>query len=120
MKKIFPHKLIKKNFNRSQFFKLQKFLSSQGITIKKKTTFKFGFEKFRTIYLTGLSSFLIIIIAFIIPTFSELGPNLAKSTKINDSNKKFKKVLEGVELKKSSKLDEGLDFSNILEDVFKL
>ena len=120
MKKIFPHKLIKKNFNRNQFFKLQRFLSSQGITIKKKTTFKFGFEKFKTIYLTGLSSFLIIIVAFIIPILSELKPNFVKSNKINDSNKKFKKVLEGGELKNSSKLDEGLDLSNILEDVFKL
>ncbi len=120
MKKIFPYKLIKKNFNRNQFFKLQKFLSSQGITVKNKTTFKFGFEKFKTIYLTGLSSFLIIIVAFIIPILSEINPNFVKSNKINDSNKKFKKVLEGGELRNSSKLDEGLDLSNILEDVFKL
>tara|TARA_A100001015_G_C15030410_1_gene732890 strand:+ start:1368 stop:2450 length:1083 start_codon:yes stop_codon:yes gene_type:complete len=95
-------------------------LSSQGITVKNKTTFKFGFEKFKTIYLTGLSSFLIIIVAFIIPILSEINPNFVKSNKINDSNKKFKKVLEGGELRNSSKLDEGLDLSNILEDVFKL
>ncbi len=119
MKKIFPNKLIKKNFNINQFLKLKKFLSSQGIIIKKKTTFKFGFEKFKTLYLTGLSSLFIIIISFIIPLLSDMSPQVAKNFKINDSNKKFKKILEGGELEKNSKIDEGLDLSNILEDVFK-
>ena len=119
MKKIFPNKLIKKNFNINQFLKLKKFLSSQGIIIKKKTTFKFGFEKFKTLYLTGLSSLFIIIISFIIPLLSDMSPQVAKNFKINDSNKKFKKILEGGELENNSKIDEGLDLSNILEDVFK-
>ena len=119
MKKIFPNKLIKKNFNINQFLKLKKFLSSQCIIIKKKTTFKFGFEKLRTLYLTGLSSLFIIIISFIIPLFSDMSPKVAKDFKINDSNKKFKKVLEGGELENNPKIDEGLDLSNILEDVFK-
>ena len=119
MKKIFPNKLIKKNFNINQFLKLKKFLSSQGIIIKKKTTFKFGFEKFKTLYLTGLSSLFIITISFIIPLLSDMSPQVAKNFKINDSNKKFKKILEGGELEKNSKIDEGLDLSNILEDVFK-
>ena len=119
MKKIFPNKLIKKNFNINQFLKLKKFLSSQGIIIKKKTTFKFGFEKFKTLYLTGLSSLFIIIISFIIPLLSDMSPQVAKNFKINDSNKKFKKILEGGELEKNTKIDEGLDLSNILEDVFK-
>ncbi len=122
MKKIFPHKLIKKNFNLNQFLKLKTFLSSQGIIVKKKTTFKFGYEKFKTFYLTGFSSLLIILIAFTIPLFSEfaeINPKIVKNFKINDSNKKFKKVLEGVNLENKTKLDEGLDLSNILEDVFK-
>jgi len=119
LKKIIINKLIKKNFNPNQFLKLQKFLSSQGIIIKKKNSFNFGFQKFRTIYLTGLSSFLIILVAFIMPIFSEIEPKIAKNLKINDSNKKFKKVLEGGEIEKKSKIDEGLDLSNILEDVFK-
>tara|TARA_B100001057_G_scaffold189092_1_gene189891 strand:- start:884 stop:2050 length:1167 start_codon:yes stop_codon:yes gene_type:complete len=122
MKKIFPHKLIKKNFNQNQFLKLKTFLSSHGIIIKKKSTLKFGYEKFKTLYLTGLSSLLIILIAFIIPLFSELteiNPKIVKNFKINDSNKKFKKVLEGDVLENKTKLDEGLDLSNILEDVFK-
>ena len=119
MKKIFPDILIKKNINSNQFLKLKKLLSSQGIIIKRKSTFKFGFEKFRTIYLTGFSSLMIILFAFIIPIFSEINPKIVKSSKINDSSKKFKKVLEGQELENKTKLDEGLDLSNILEDVFK-
>ena len=119
MKKIFPNKLIKKNFNINQFLKLKKFLSSQGIIIKKKTTFKFGFEKFKTLYLTGLSSLFIIVISFIIPLLSDMSPQVAKNFKINDSNKKFKKILEGGGLENNLKIDEGLDLSNILEDVFK-
>ena len=119
MKKIFINKLVKKNFNANQFLKLQKFLSSQGIILKKKSSINFGFEKFKTLYLTGFSSFLIIIIAFIIPIFSEFEPKVAKNIKINESNKKFKKVLEGEEIENKSKIDEGLDLSNILEDVFK-
>jgi len=121
LKKIFPNKLIKKNFNANQFLKLKKFLSSQGIIIKKKQTFKFGFEKFKTLYLTGLSSLLIILIAFIIPIFSEINPKVAKNLKFNESNKKFKIVLEGDDLENKSKVkvDEGLDLTNILEDVFK-
>ena len=102
--------------------KLKNFLSSQGIIVKKKSTLKFGYEKFKTFYLTGLSSLLIILIAFIIPLFSELteiNPKIVKNLKINDSNKKFKKVLEGDVLENKTKLDEGLDLSNILEDVFK-
>ena len=119
MKKIIINKLIKKNFNPNQFLKLQKFLSSQGIIIKKRNSFNFGFQKFRTIYFTGFSSFLIILVAFIVPIFSEIEPKIAKNLKINESNKKFKKVLEGGEIEKKSKIDEGLDLSNILEDVFK-
>ena len=120
MSKIFPHKLIKKNFNTNQFLKLKKFLSSQGIIVKKKTTFKFGIEKFRTLYLTGFSSLLIILVAFIIPFFSETNTKIVKNVKINESNKKFQEVLEGGDAEKdNSKLDEGLDLTNILEDVFK-
>ena len=98
MKKIIINKLIKKNFNPNQFLKLQKFLSSQGIIIKKRNSFNFGFQKFRTIYLTGFSGFLIILVAFIVPIFSEIEPKIAKNLKINESNKKFNRALEGGEI----------------------
>ena len=119
MKKILINKLIKKNFNPNQFLKLKKFLSSQGIIVKKKTSFKFGYEKFKTLYLTGFSSLLIVLVAFVIPLFSEINTKSANNIKINESSKKFEKILEGGELKSKSKIDEGLDLSNILEDVFK-
>ena len=119
LKKIILNKLIKKNFNSNQFLKLQKLLSSQGIILKKKNSFNFGYEKFKSLYLTGVSSLLIILIALIVPIFSDNSLKIAKNSKINDSNKKFKKVLEGGELQSKSKIDEGLDLSNILEDVFK-
>ncbi len=119
MKKILINKLIKKNFNPNQFLKLRKFLSSQGIIVKKKTSFKFGFEKLRTLYLTGFSSILIILVSFIMPLFTEINPKITKNIKINESNKKFEKILEGGELESKLKIDEGLDLSNILEDVFK-
>ena len=96
MKKYFPNKLIKKNFNPNQFLKLKKFLSSQGIIFKKKTTFKFGFEKFKTLYLTGFSSLLIILIAFIIPLFSEIKPKIAKNLKLMTQIKNLKKFLKVV------------------------
>ena len=83
MKKILINKLIKKNFNPNQFLKLKKFLSTKGIIVKKKTSFKFGFEKFKTLYLTGFSSLIIILMAFIIPLFSEISPKSAKNIKIN-------------------------------------
>ena len=98
---------------------MQKFLSTQGIILKKKNSFNFGFEKFKTLYLTGVSGFLIILIAFFIPIFSDSEHKVAKNPKINESNKKFKEVLEGGEIENKSKIDEGLDLSNILEDVFK-
>ena len=53
------------------------------------------------------------------PIFSDISPKVAKNSKFNESNKKFKKVLEGQDLENKSKIDEGLDLSNILEDVFK-
>ena len=119
MKKILINKLIKKNFNPNQFLKLKKFLSSQGIIVKKKTSFKFGYEKFKTLYLTGFSSLLIILVAFTIPLFSKISHKSVNNIKINESSKKFEEVLKGGELPSKSKIDEGLDLSNILEDVFK-
>ena len=99
--------------------KLQKFLSTQGIIIKKKNSITSIFGKYKTIYQTLLSSALIILIAFLIPFFSNMSPNVAKTTKINNSNKDFAKILEGKEIQEKSKIDEGLDLTNILEDIFK-
>lgn len=57
--------------------------------------------------------------AFVIPLLSNINMQLAKAPKINESSKNFKKILEGRDVVNNSKIDEGLDLSNILEDVFK-
>ncbi len=118
MKKSILNKLLKKKFDMSQFSKLQKAFYAQGIILKKKSL-NFNFEKFKSIYLTGLSSFLIILLAVSIPYLSNINTQLTKKPKINDSEKKFKRVLENGVVEKKSNIDEGLDLSNILEDVFK-
>ena len=119
MKKNIFNKLLKRNFTNNQVIKFQKFLSTQGIVIKKKNSLKFDFGKYRTIYLTLLSSFLIILIAFSIPVFSNMSTNIATTPKINNSGKDFAKILEGQKIQEKTKIDEGLDLTNILEDVFK-
>tara|TARA_B100000989_G_scaffold293219_1_gene270265 strand:- start:11039 stop:12193 length:1155 start_codon:yes stop_codon:yes gene_type:complete len=118
LKKSILNKLLKKKFDMSQFSKLQKAFYAQGIILKKKSL-NFNFEKFKSIYLTGLSSFLIILLAVSIPYLSNINTQLTKKPKINDSEKKFKRVLENGVVEKKSNIDEGLDLSNILEDVFK-
>ena len=119
MKKIILNKLLKKNFTSNQITKFQKFLSSQNIILKKSNPFKFTFGKYKNIYLTLLSSTLIILVAFFIPMLTNITSNKSKIPKINNSSKDFAKILEGEQIQEKSKIDEGLDLTNILEDVFK-
>ena len=119
MKKIILNKLLKKNFTSNQVTKFQKFLSSQNIILKKSNPFKFTFGKYKNIYLTLLSSTLIILVAFFIPMLKNMTSNKSKIAKINNSSKDFIKILEGEQIQEKSKIDEGLDLTNILEDVFK-
>ena len=90
MKKNILNKLLKRNFTNNQVIKFQKFLSTQGIIIKKKNSPKFNFGKYRTIYLTLLSSTLIILIAFLIPVFSNMSTNIATTPKIKKKRKLMK------------------------------
>ena len=119
MKKIILNKLLKKNFTSNQVTKFQKFLSSQNIILKKSNPFNFTFGKYKNIYLTFLSSTLIILVAFFIPMLKNMTSNKSKIAKINNSSKDFIKILEGEQIQEKSKIDEGLDLTNILEDVFK-
>ena len=119
LKKILFNKLMKKNFDVNQFSKLQKLLSSQGLILKKKPFTSINFQKFKSLYLTGFSSVVIILLAFTIPFLSNLSTSIVQKPNINESVKNFKKVLEGGDVETKSKIDEGLDLSNILEDVFK-
>jgi len=113
----------KKNFDLKKFKELKRILSKQGIVIKRKpfSNINFRFDEFKSLYLTGLASFLIITFSFIIPLSVDIDNQIVsnKDSKINNSKTDFQKVLSGESIDDKEKVDEGLDLSNILEDVFK-
>ena len=123
MKKDLFSSLSKKNFDLKKFKELKKILSKQGIVIKRKpfSNINFRFDEFKSLYLTGLASFLIVTFSFIIPLSVNIDNQIASSSqsKINNSKTDFQKVLSGESIDDKEKVDEGLDLSNILEDVFK-
>jgi len=115
--------LKKKNFDLKKFKELKRILSKQGIVIKRKpfSNINFRYNEFKSLYLTGLASFLIVMFSFIIPLSVDIDNQIAsnKGSKINNSKADFQKVLSGEDIDEKEKVDEGLDLSNILEDVFK-
>ena len=123
MKKDLFSSLSKKNFDLKKFKELKRILSKQGIVIKKKpfSSINFRFDEFKSLYLTGIASFLIVMFSFIIPLSVDIDNQIAnnKDSKINNSKTDFEKVLSGESIDDKEKVDEGLDLSNILEDVFK-
>ena len=123
MKKDLFSGLTKKNFDLKKFKELKRILSKQGIVIKRKpfTNINFRFDEFKSLYLTGLASFLIIMFSFIIPMSVDIDNQITSNnqSKINNSKTDFEKVLSGESIDDKEKVDEGLDLSNILEDVFK-
>ena len=123
MKKDLFSGLSKKNFDLKKFKELKRILSKQGIVIKRKpfSSINFRFDEFKSLYLTGIASFLIVMFSFIIPLSVDIDNQIASSnnSKINNSKTDFEKVLSGENIDDKEKVDEGLDLSNILEDVFK-
>ena len=123
MKKDLFSGLTKKNFDLKKFKELKRILSKQGIVIKRKpfSSINFRFDEFKSLYLTGIASFLIVMFSFIIPLSVDIDNQIASNndSKINNSKKDFEKVLSGESIDDKEKVDEGLDLSNILEDVFK-
>ena len=123
MKKDLFSGLSKKNFDLKKFKELKRILSKQGIVIKRKpfSNINFRYDEFKSIYLTSFASFLIVMFAFIIPLSFDIDNQIVsnKDSKINNSKKDFEKVLSGESIDDKEKVDEGLDLSNILEDVFK-
>ena len=123
MKKDLFSSLSKKNFDLKKFKELKRILSKQGIVIKRKpfSNINFRFDEFRSLYLTGLASSLIVVFSFIIPLSVDIDTQIASNnkSKINNSKTDFQKVLSGESIDDKDKVDEGLDLSNILEDVFK-
>ena len=123
MKKDLFSGLSKKNFDLKKFKELKRILSKQGIVIKRKpfSSINFRFDEFKSLYLTGIASFLIVMFSFIIPLSVDIDNQIAsnKDSNINNSKTDFEKVLSGESIDDKEKVDEGLDLSNILEDVFK-
>ena len=123
MKKDLFSNLSKKNFDLKKFKELKKILSKQGIVIKRKSfsNINFRFDELKSLYLTGLASFLIVMFSFIIPLSVDIDNQIASNNQaqINNSKTDFQKVLSGESIDDKEKVDEGLDLSNILEDVFK-
>ena len=123
MKKDLFSGLSKKNFDLKKFKELKRILSKQGIVIKRKpfSSINFRFDEFKSLYLTGVASFLIVMFSFIIPLSVDIDNQIASNndSKINNSKTDFEKVLSGESIDDKEKVDEGLDLSNILEDVFK-
>ena len=115
--------LSKKNFDLKKFKELKRILSKQGIVIKRKpfSNINFRFNEFKSLYLTGIASSLIVMFSFIIPLSVDIDNQIASNnnSKINNSKKNFEIVLSGESVDDKEKVDEGLDLSNILEDVFK-
>ena len=122
MKKDLFSGLSKKNFDLKKFKELKRILSKQGIVIKRKpfSSINFRFDEFKSLYLTGIASFLIVMFSFIIPLSVDIDNQIASNndSKINNSKTDFEKVLSGESID-DKEVDEGLDLSNILEDVFK-
>ena len=123
MKKDLFSSLSKKNFDLKKFRELKRILSKQGIEIKRKpfSSINFRFDEFKSLYLTGLASFLIVMFSFIIPLSVDIDNQIANNnnSKINSSKTDFEKILSGETIDDKEKVDEGLDLTNILEDVFK-
>ena len=107
--------------NRLKLNQIKDFLFSKGFIVIKKKKITFFSAELRSLYLTALCSFAIIIFSFSLPAIIQFKKNtLTVSKEIqNNSKSNFERVLEGEALTKSSKLDEGLNLKNLFDDVFK-
>ena len=108
----------KKTFKLNQ---IKQFLLSKGLIVIKKKKITFFSAELRSLYLTTLCSFAIIIFSFSLPVIIEFKKNTFNVSKEIENNSKsnFERVLDGETLKKTSKLDEGLNLKNLFDDVFK-
>jgi len=107
--------------NRLNLNQIKDFLLSKGFIVIKKKKITFFSGELRSLYLTALCSFAIIIFSFSLPSIIQFKKNnLTVSKEIqNNSKSNFERVLDGETLTKSSKLDEGLNLKNLFDDVFK-
>ena len=100
---------------------IKDFLLKKGLTVSKRKKIIFLNKDLRSLYLTILCSIGIIMFSFVLPIILEFKNNtiLASKEIENNSKSNFEKVLDGEALKKSSKIDDGLNLKNLFDDVFK-
>jgi len=117
LKEFLPKKKLKEFLAQK---KLKDFLLVNNLIIKKNK-FYFNNSTYKSLYYTVLTSFVIILASFLLPSIVEFQKNniFAFNEIENKSKSNLEKVLDGEPLKKSSKIDEGLDLKNLYEDVFK-
>ena len=108
-----------KNF---KFDQIQNYLHKKGFIISKKKSNPFSNKNLNNIYVTILSSFLLITFFYLSPVYFEYKKNIIYNEKEvkNKSKSNFEKVLDGKSVEKDlSLLDQGLDVTNLLEDIFQ-
>ena len=108
-----------KNF---KFDQIQNYLQKKGFIISRKKQNPFSNKDLSNIYVTILSSFLLITFFYLSPIYFEYKKNNIYNTKEvkNKSKSNFEKILDGKSIEKDlSLLDQGLDVTNLLEDIFQ-
>ena len=108
-----------KNF---EFQQIKNYLKKKGFIISRIKKNNFLNKDLNSIYATILSSLLIGIFFYIFPIYSDYKKNVNLNSKEvkNKSKSNFEKVLEGKNLEKENPtLDQGLDVTNLLEDIFQ-
>ena len=103
---------------------VKQFLFKKNLFIKKKNK-SFKIYNFRSIYLTSISSILVIGCFILLPIVINFKTNYITASKEikNNSKTNFEKILEGDTSDnsiESSKADKGLNLKNLFDDVFTL
>ena len=110
------------NFNKINFNKIKKFFPKKiffTITNSNKKTFLS--RDYKSLYLTSISSLVVILFFFSLPSIFEFKRNtIDVSIEVtNKSKSNFEKVLAGEDLEVKSKVDKGLNVEFLFDDVFK-
>ena len=109
--------LYKKNLNLNT---IKKIIAEKGFVLKKKKDF-LNFKELYSLYYTGLSGIILILIFFLLPMSVDIKEDISlnKQTVDNSSSLDFQKVLDGKSLEDKN-LDKDLDIKNLFEDIFSL
>ena len=99
---------------------IKKIIAEKGFVLKKKKDF-LNFKELYSLYYTGLSGIILILIFFLLPMSVDIKEDISlnKQTVDNSSSLDFQKVLDGKSLEDKN-LDKDLDIKNLFEDIFSL